>query len=457
MHGFVDSTPSAVPIHPITPDSLGSWLDGQDPRVKRWVGAHGFTGDPDKVLVVPAEDGGLSAVLYGRGRGEGPWPWAALRGQLPAGTYALEGVDDVETGEHAAVAWALAGYRFTRYKANESLQAELVWPRGDHGRIARLATGVCIARDLVNTPAEDLGPEELAGALEELGARHGGAVKVLVGDELLAENYPAIHVVGRAASRAPRLADLTWGDLNAPKVTLVGKGVTFDSGGLDLKPAEAMKLMKKDMGGAAAVLGIAHAVMDARLPVRLRVLVPSVENAVSGNAFRPLDVLSTRKGLTVEVGNTDAEGRLILCDALTEADSEEPDLLLDFATLTGAARIALGTELPALFAQGEGWAEDLLEVGAAQGDPLWRLPLHRDYRRFLDSPVADLNNIGSSRTGGAITAALFLNEFVDRSRRWGHVDTMGWNDTNRPGRPLGGEGLGVRATVAFLEHRYGGA
>lgn len=457
MHGLVHAQElrHSIPVLPVTPDTLSGWVDGQPERVARWVSAQAFRGAPDKVLSIPDEEGGVERVLYGRGPGEGPWPWAALRGQLPRGSYRLEGVEDPAERERVALAWALAGYRFDRYRSHPSSGAELEWPGCDEGRVLRLADGVCLARDLVNTPAEDLGPGELAGAVDELGSRHGAKVSILRGQDLLDENYPSVHAVGRAASREPRLADLTWGDPGAPKLTLVGKGVVFDSGGLDIKPAEGMKLMKKDMGGAAAVIGLAHAVMDARLPVRLRVLVPAVENAIAGNAFRPMDVLSTRKGITVEVGNTDAEGRLILCDALFEADSEEPDLILDFATLTGAARVALGTELPALFAQGEDWCAEMLEEGVKEGDPLWRMPLHRAYRRFLDSPVADLNNIGSSRTGGAITAALFLNEFVDAGTNWGHVDTMGWNEHSRPGRPAGGEGFGIRAAYAMLERRYG--
>ena len=454
MEGFHDPAPADVPVVPVTAESLPRWLDGRPERVRRWVESCGFQGDADRALALPAEDGSIEHVLFGRRPAPGPWSWAALRGGLPAGRYAIE-LGEGDSAEDAALGWALAGYRFARYKTVTRPDVSLAWPAVDRGRVQRQTEGVFLARDLVNTPAGDLGPEELAGSLEELGTRHGARYRAVVGDELLAEGYPAVHAVGRASSRPPRLADLAWGDEGAPKVTLVGKGVVFDSGGLDLKPAEGMKLMKKDMGGAATVIGLAHAVMDAGLPIRLRVLVPAVENAVSGNAYHPLDVLPTRRGKTVEVGNTDAEGRLILCDALAEADSEAPELLLDFATLTGAARVALGTELPALFARGEGWSEELLATGEAVGDPLWPLPLHADYRRHIDSPVADLSSTGKGRTGGAITAALFLSEFVDPARAWGHVDTMAWNESDRPGRPAGGEAFGLRATYRWLARRYG--
>ena len=319
--------------------------------------------------------------------------------------------------------------------------------------MTRLVEGACLARDLVNTPASDLGPAELCDTVRELAERHGAEYAELAGQELLDENYPTVHAVGRAASRAPRLADLRWGDPSHPRVTLVGKGVIFDSGGLDLKAAEGMKLMKKDMGGAATVIGLAHAIMDGKLPLRLRVLVPAVENAVSGDAFRPGDVLRTRKGLTVEVGNTDAEGRLILCDALAEADSEDPELIVDFATLTGAARVALGTELPALFCNDDTFADQILAAGIETQDALWRLPLHGHYRRHLDSPIADMNNIGG-RFGGAITAALFLQEFVSSGRAWAHIDTMAWNEASQPGRPIGGEAFGLRALYRALERRF---
>ncbi len=319
----------------------------------------------------------------------------------------------------------------------------------------RLAAAVFLARDLVNTPAGDLGPEELAAAAVHVAESAGACHRVIVGDDLLAENYPTIHAVGRASTRAPRLVDITWGDPAAPKLTLVGKGVCFDSGGLDLKTASGMRLMKKDMGGAAIMLGLAQAIIDARLPVRLRVLLPCVENSVSGNAMRPMDIVRTRQGLTVEIGNTDAEGRLILCDALAEASTETPALLIDMATLTGAARVALGPELAALFCNDDRLAAALLEASAAEEDPMWRMPLWRPYRKMLDSKVADLNNVSEGPYAGAITAALYLQEFVAPGIPWAHFDVMAWNPQSRPGRPEGGEATALRALYAHIAQRFG--
>jgi len=454
MDCLVEPTATDTPLLPLTAAAFEQWQEGAPETAHAWCAAHGFEGQAGRILTLPGADGGVERVLLGLGDGASLWTWAALVDGLPAGSYALEGVEAPDAAD-ACLAFALGAYRFDRYKDITPPAARLAWPDGvDRGRVTRLAEGQCLARTLINTPAEDMGPAELAGAARDLADQHGGEYSEVVGDDLLTEGYPAVHAVGRAASRAPRLADVRWGDPAHPKVTLVGKGVVFDTGGLDLKPTDGMKFMKKDMGGAAAVLGLAHAVMAGGLKVRLRVLVPCVENAVAGNAFRPLDVLATRKGLTVEVGNTDAEGRLILCDALAEADTEEPEVILDFATLTGAARVALGTELPALFCDDDALASELLEAGEGAQDRLWRMPLHDDYRRHLDSPVADLNNISSNRFGGAITAALFLREFVSPERAWAHVDTMGWNEGSRPGRPQGGEGFGVRAAYAALEARY---
>jgi leucyl aminopeptidase len=314
---------------------------------------------------------------------------------------------------------------------------------------------VFLARDLANTPAGDLGPEKLADETARVAKAAGARHHVIVGDDLLAENYPTIHAVGRASARAPRLVDIVWGDPAAPKVTLVGKGVCFDTGGLDLKTASGMRLMKKDMAGAAIVLGLAQAIMDAGLPVRLRVLLPCVENAVSGNAMRPLDIVRTRKGLTVEIGNTDAEGRLILCDALAEASTEKPELLIDMATLTGAARVALGPELAALFCNDETLAEGLLAAAAAEDDPMWRMPLWRSYRKMIDSKIADINNVSESPHAGAVTAALYLQEFIEPGIPWAHLDVMAWNPQSRPGRPEGAEATALRALYAHIAKRFG--
>jgi leucyl aminopeptidase len=458
---FVDATqPESrpIPVLPVTSETYDGLL-GQAPEDRAWAAAHGFEGKPAQCLVLPGPGGGVERVLFGVPEDPTLWDWAALVPALPVSSppavFQIQEVDP-DQATRAALGWALACYRFTRYKAAEQELPRCAWPQGaDREAVTRQAEAVALARDMINTPAEDMGPAELAGTIEEVAGRHGASFTCIEGQDLLDQNYPCVHAVGRAADRAPRLADLIWGAEDAPKITLVGKGVVFDSGGLDLKPSAGMKLMKKDMGGAAAALALAQAVMSAGLPLRLRLLVPCVENAVSGNAFRPLDVLNTRKGKTVEVGNTDAEGRLVLCDALAEADSEKPDLILDFATLTGAARVALGTELPALFCNDDGWAESYLAAGHRVTDPLWRMPLHKPYRRFIDSPVADLNNIGSSPMGGAITAALFLQEFISADQAWVHVDTMGWTDSALPGRPVGGDAFGVRAALAMLEERYG--
>ncbi|MCA9654303.1 MAG: leucyl aminopeptidase family protein [Myxococcales bacterium] len=440
-------TARTVPISAVPLASYRAWLRKQPKLTATWLKSTAFKADLGKLTLVPSRDGAIARVVLGLGtRAPEPWTFASVRERLPGGRYAYDDLP-AEHADAAALGWALSSYRFTRYKeAEDKRPPVLAWPTGaDQAAVTRTYEAIALGRDLINTPAGDLGPAELSAAVEALGNRHGAEVSVLVGQQLLDQGYPAVHAVGRAAAQAPRLADLRWGNEDDPKLTLVGKGVCFDSGGLDLKSASGMKLMKKDMGGAASVLALAHMVMDAGLPVRLRVLVPTVENAVSGNAYRPGDVLQTRKGITVEVGNTDAEGRLILCDALAEAGREKPELLIDFATLTGAARVALGTELPALFANDDALADAVLDAGRRHADPLWRMPLHQDYRRHLDSRIADINNISSVSTGGAITAALFLAEFVPKGQRWAHVDSMAWNSSNRPGRPTGGDVFGVRA------------
>jgi leucyl aminopeptidase len=445
-----------IAITALTSTAYKKWISSQPKHVKTWLEAVGFEPEAGSIALVPGKSGELARVVLGLGKNTSPWAFAALPGRLPKGRYVFEPALEPADADHAALGWALATYEFTRYRKATKKPVTLVWPTGaDRDAVTRTAEAIALGRDLVNTPAADLGPAELAAAAVELGERHGAKTSVITGKKLLDANYPAVFAVGRASSRPPCLVDLRWGDRKAKKITLVGKGVCFDTGGLDLKTAAGMKLMKKDMGGAASVLALAHMIMDAALDVRLRVLIPAVENSVSGDAYRPGDVISTRKGLSVEIGNTDAEGRVILSDALTEADSEKPDLLLDFATLTGAARVALGTELPALFCNDDAFAQAVLAAGEAEFDPLWRMPLHAPYRRHLDSPIADLNNISSSSTGGAITAALFLQEFVSRRTSWAHIDTMAWNQSNRPGRPQGGEVFGVRACFRAIRERVG--
>lgn len=435
------------------------WLKAQPKVTQNWLKGLRIGGKAGELATIPDRNGALTraVLVYGDAT---PWTFAAAAAKLPAARYQLQGDLTPRIASDAAFGWALATRRFDRYKTSTRRQPSLVWPeQADRAYVERLYRATILGRDLITTPAEDMGPAELVEAGVELAKRCGAKTSVIVGDKLLEKGYPAVHAVGRAAAadRAPRLLDLTWGDPKAPKVTLVGKGVCFDTGGLDLKGAAGMRHMKKDMGGAATVLALASLIMESELPIRLRVLIPAVENSVAGNAIRPGDVINTRKGLTVEIGNTDAEGRLILSDALTEAASESPEQIIDFATLTGAARVALGTELPALFSTDDAFAQAVLDGGLQTHDPLWRMPLHTPYRRQLDSSIADLNNIASVSQGGAITAALFLKEFVGTGVNWSHVDTMAFYTGNRAGRPPGGEPFGIRAFFEALRSRYAAA
>lgn len=444
-----------VPVTLLKKAELGNWLEGAPAAQAAWVRRLGFTAGAGATALIPGGDGTLARVLVGVGERIDIWSLAGLPGSLPSGSYRLDASLEPAVATAVATGWALACYQFTRYKPSTRGFASLVVPaEADHAAVERFATAAFMVRDLVNTPAEDMGPPELAAAAETLAAEYGAEINVIVGDDLLTQNYPMIHAVGRAAAKAPRLIDLRWGDAAHPRVTLVGKGVCFDTGGLDIKPAAGMLMMKKDMGGAAHALGLARLIMDAKLPVRLRVLVPAVENAVAGNAFRPMDIFPTRKGLTVEIGNTDAEGRLVLCDALTEADSEAPALLLDFATLTGAARVALGPELPALFTNDDALADAIQQAAAATNDPLWRLPLWPGYRSQLDSKIADLNNAPGGGMAGAITAALYLEQFISPGTVWAHVDLYAWNASAKPGRPEGGEAMTLRAFFQVIEKRF---
>ena len=445
-------------LYLMDPEALSLWQKKQSKAERAWVAATGFTGRPGSLCFLPSGAHAPGDLLAGWDPESDLACGAQLASVLPEGSYRLAAIPAGAKVQQLAFGWGLASYRFDRYKKAEKPRARLVCPNGvELAAATNLLDAVFLVRDLINTPANDMGPAELGAAARRLAKRHGAKVKVTVGEALLRANYPAIHAVGRASSQAPRLIDMTWGR-GGPKVTLVGKGVCFDSGGLDHQDTGRRHevLMKKDMGGAAHVLGLAAAIMGAGLPLRLRVLVPAVENAVSGNAMRPSDIIATRKGLTVEVGNTDAEGRLVLSDALSEACREKPDLLIDFATLTGAARVALGTELPALFCNDEDLAAQLLTRSGQEEDPLWRMPLHQPYRRLLDSKVADTNNISRGGYGGAITAALFLERFVTPGVSWAHIDLMAWNLGSRPGRPEGGEAMGLRAvfsTIAALAAR----
>ncbi len=447
----------ATPLALIPANATAAWIETLPAREAAWVKASLFKGETQRVLLIPAEDGSLARAVLGLGPDVDALALAGAAEKLPAGTYRLEG-ETRHASQLGAFAWALGTYAFDRYrpKKEKKIYPRLAVPAGvDAGEAARIAEGVFLARDLVNTPANDMGPAELEAAARSLAARHGASARVIEGGALLNANYPMIHAVGRASARQPRLIDLVWGAANAPKLTLVGKGVCFDSGGLDLKPSSAMLTMKKDMGGAAMVLGLAHMIMDAKLPVRLRVLVPAVENAVSGEAYRPGDILTSRKGLTVEIGNTDAEGRLVLADALAEADAETPALLVDIATLTGAARTATGFELPPFFTNDETLAADLARHAEGEADPMWRLPLWRSYDSWVEGKVADLTNSPDSGMAGAITAALFLKRFVTATPAYVHFDIAAWTDKPKPGRPSGAEAHVIRALYALAKERFG--
>ncbi|SDN92072.1 leucyl aminopeptidase [Methylobacterium phyllostachyos] len=458
------TTPTLLPADaqsvPVTLVTTGSWGDVQgalDPAQRRFAEALGFKPKAGSLTLLPGPDGSLARVLFGLGDTEAAaydrLIIGKLPGLLPEGSFRLEHAPDPA---EAALAWLMGSYRFGRYRSGNGPKARLAAPAGiDAGEVERIAAAVALGRDLINTPANDMGPAEIEAAARSLAERHGAAIAVTQGD-VLAKEYPLIHAVGAASPRAPRLIDLTWGPEDTPRVTLVGKGVAFDTGGLDIKPSAAMLLMKKDMGGAAAALAAADMVMGSGLKVRLRVLIPAVENAISGNAFRPGDVLPSRAGLSVEIGNTDAEGRLILADALALAEAESPDLILDYSTLTGAARVALGPDLPAFFTEDEGLAASVAEAGRSAADPVWRMPLHAPYASLLDSKVADINNVSGGPFAGAITAALFLRRFAPKTKEHGHFDLYGWNPSTKPGRPEGGEVQTARLTYALLKARYGG-
>lgn len=450
-------TSASCGILAVSEATLDETLQRLGEHARDWVKLNGFKAAPGSHLLIPAGETTGACVLFGSEEAELPSAFAlgSLVAGLPAADYHLEPpFPDVE---EALLGFALSSYRFNRYLKNGSALPRLVVPDDvDRTRIDIILDGVALARDLINTPANDLGPEELSRAVQELFVTNGGKGRVISGDDLLSEGFPMVHAVGRASDRAPRLADFSWGDEDAPKVTLVGKGVIFDTGGLDIKPASAMTLMKKDMGGAANVLGLASMIMAAKLPVRLRVIVPCVENAISGSAFRPGDILPSRKGLTVEIGNTDAEGRLVLGDALALADEEAPDLLVDRATLTGAARVALGPDLPPFYTHDEDLAEEIALVSETCSDPLWRLPLWQPYMKYLDSKIADINHINTSGAGfaGSITAALFLSRFVEAAASWVHLDIYGWTPMEKPGKPVGGEAQGIRCLFDVIAEKY---
>jgi leucyl aminopeptidase len=463
---LVDSADAAVPAHPltlVTHAELTGWFATLDATTRAWLQVNQFKADRHQVVLLPAADGRVLGAAVGVGALPALaalelWHAASLPDRLPAATtWRVTNELTPAVATAFALGWAYGSYRFDAYKSAARpavVRARLLAAPGvDVAHVARQAAATALARDLVNTPACDMTPERLAAEAIRIAREHGAVPQEILGEELR-RGFPAIHAVGQASSSAPRLVDFAWGDPAHPKVTLVGKGVCFDTGGLDIKPSAGMALMKKDMGGAACVLGLAQLVMASQLPVRLRVLVPAVENAIAGNAYRPGDVIRTRKGLTVEIGNTDAEGRLVLCDALALADDERPDLLIDLATLTGAARVALGPELPALFGTRQQTIDELLRHGREQADPLWQMPLWSGYDDDFSSKVADVNNASASAFAGAIIGALYLRRFVTQTPDWLHVDLFAWNPKERPGRPVGAEAHAVRALFALLAARY---
>lgn len=442
-----------IPISIVSVDQISGWILKQNKQTKNWLQSTQFKSEPGKISLIPDESGQLSRVLCCISNMNHFWGVGSLPFTLPEGQYSLE----LSNNEYAsfAIAWGLGAYQFSRYKTPKRKAAQLFLPASvDQKYINNIVESIYLVRDLINTPADDMGPSELAEVAVNLAKQNKASIKQIIGKNLLKNNYASIYTVGRASDDDPRLIDLRWGNKKHPRITLVGKGVCFDSGGLDIKPSSAMLLMKKDMAGAAHVLGLARMIMQANLKVHLRVLIPAVENVISGNAYRPGDVIKSRKGITIEIGNTDAEGRVILADALTEAVSENPDLLIDISTLTGAARIALGTELPAVFSNNDSIVNSLINCSNDLLDPIWRLPLFDLYRDSLSSSIADINNNASDSYGGAITAALFLKEFVPNEIPWLHYDMMAWNLKTRPGRPEGGEAMALRGIFAYLMNKY---
>jgi leucyl aminopeptidase len=455
---LLDSGAKALPIWFVAAKDDAHLKELSDVQ-RNWLESRGWSPKPGAVLLLPDEKGAIGGVLLGVGDQD----WAThsallpgvLPGSLPPGDYRF--ASKLPDPELATFAWLAGSYRFDRYKSeNHEKPKRLVLPDGvDRGRVQSLAEAVFFGRDLINTPSNDLGPAELETAAREIAAAHGASIKVTEGSSLLSDNFPMIHAVGRASERPPRLIDLRWGSERAPKVTVVGKGICFDTGGLDIKPGSAMALMKKDMGGAASALTFAQLVMQAKLPLRLRVLIPAAENSISGNAYRRGDVLRSRNGMTVEIGNTDAEGRLVLADAMSLADEEAPDYLVTIATLTGAARVALGPDLPPLYTDDDDFAAGLLASGARVGDPLWRMPLWAPYDKLIKSSIADVNHVAEGSFAGSVIAALFLKRFVNEAKRFAHLDVFAWVPREQPGRPQGGDPQGARALFDYFRREFG--
>ncbi len=455
---FAPANAAATPIWLVESQSWPTIRARLPKEAAAFADAMGFEPKPGRHLILPGTGGAIVGVLFGQDAGPGADRFAAgkLATLLPKGTWRFEtSPGEVEALEFAALGWALSAYRFTRYKTVSGEQPRLALSKGlDRARLERMAQAICMARDLINTPTNDMGPDALEAAALALAKDHGAKTKTIRGDALLKQNFPLIHAVGRAAAQAPRLVDIAWGKPSHPKVTLVGKGVCFDTGGLDIKPSSAMLLMKKDMAGAATAMALAQMIMSAKLPVRLRVLLPMVENSISGDAFRPGDVYPSRKGHSVEIGNTDAEGRLVLADALALGDEESPDLMFVFATLTGAARVALGPDLPPFYTMDDALAGDVASHGTRVQDPVWRLPLWEPYDRLLDGKISTLCNVSSGPFAGSITAALFLRRFIEKAKAWAHFDIYGWNPSTKPARPEGGDAQTARLLYDLIEARF---
>ena len=455
---FAAPDSAAIPLHLLDEGEVPDWIEAQSAPIRAWAKAQGFSGAIGQVLTCPGDEGiALAAVGYGsaRSRARGRFHLAAGAARLPAGTYALTCTLENDVVEVEALGWLLAQYRFDTYKDQSAMGAALIAPEGiDAARIEKIANGEALSRTLINTPASDMGPPDLEAAARDVAAEFGASIKVTTGEDLLAQNYPLIHTVGRAADSEARLIDITWGE-DGPRLTLVGKGVCFDTGGLNLKPGASMALMKKDMGGAAAVLGLAHMIMATGMSVQLRVLIPAVENSVSGNAFRPGDILTARKGLTVEINNTDAEGRLVLADALALADEDQPDLIISMATLPGAARVAVGPDLAPFYVDDGDLASAVEQAAAVQADPVWRMPVHAPYESMIEPGIADLDNAPKGGFAGSITAALFLRRFVTETPNYMHFDIYGWQPSDAPARPKGGVAQGTRALLAALPEMLG--
>lgn len=448
-------TTNAIPITILTTEQLPLWSDQQNELTSNWLKNTGFIAKPESYVLIPNSQGQLSRVIVGTNALNNFWTVGNLSTLLPPGIYYLDEKNEISS-QQAAIAWALGAYQYTKYKpANKTIAKLMLAENVDAQFIENMVQSIYWIRDLINTPTENMGPAELAEEALILSSEFSATVTQIIGDDLLTQNYPAIHAVGRAGHQAPRLIDIRWGNPNDPKITLVGKGVCFDTGGLDIKNSSGMALMKKDMGGAAHVLGLGRLIMAMKLPVNLRILIPAVVNAISSNAYLPGAVISSRKGLNIEIGNTDAEGRVILCDALTEAANENPQLIIDIATLTGAAKVALGPDLPALFTDQDQLANDLIKHSQREDDPLWRMPIYAPYRKFIDSQIAHINNNSANAYGGAITAALFLREFVPPQIPWAHFDIMAWNIYSRPGHPEGAEAVTIRALWGYLKEKFG--